>query len=71
MPKNKAKTKKSLAKRVRVTPTGKIMYRKGFRSHLATRKSKSRLRRLSVPGVVKKVDAKRFRRALQGNKGMT
>ena len=69
MPKLKAKTRKAVAKRVRVTRTGKILYRKGFKSHLLTRKSKSRKRRLSIPGVLKRPDMKRFRRALQGSRG--
>ena len=42
----KMKTKKSAAKRFRVTGTGKIAYNKSVNRHLATRKSPKRKRRL-------------------------
>ncbi len=45
MAKTKAKTKKSVAKRFKVTKTGKVLFRQqGFR-HLRSKKSKSWLRR--------------------------
>ncbi len=46
MPKQKQKTKKSAAKRFKVTKTGKVLHRqKGIR-HLRAKKSKRRIRRM-------------------------
>jgi len=41
----KMKTNKSVAKRIKVTGTGKLMRRKPGSGHLRSRKSSSRLRR--------------------------
>lgn len=42
----KMKTKKSLARRVKVTAGGKILHASNFTGHLKRNKSNSRLRRL-------------------------
>lgn len=42
----KVKTKKSLARRVKITGTGKILHASNFNGHLKRNKSKSHLRRL-------------------------
>ena len=44
----KMKTKKSLARRVKITATGKILHASNFKGHLRRNKSKSQLRRLKV-----------------------
>ena len=62
----KLKTKKSAAKRFRVTGSGKkIMRRKAFKNHLLERKSKERTRRrLSNLTVVHETDELRVRRMM-------
>ncbi len=59
----KLKTKKSAAKRFRVTGSGKkIMRRKAFKNHLLERKSKERTRRrLSHLALVHETDEKNVR----------
>ena len=59
----KLKTKKSAAKRFRITGSGKkIMRRKAFKNHLLERKSKERTRRrLSNMTVVHENDEKNIR----------
>ena len=62
----KLKTKKSAAKRFRVTGSGKkIVRRKAFKNHLLERKSKERTRRrLSNLTVVHETDELRVRRMM-------
>lgn len=62
----KLKTKKSAAKRFRITGSGKkIMRRKAFKNHLLERKSKERIRRrLSNMAVVHETDELRVRRMM-------
>jgi large subunit ribosomal protein L35 len=45
--KTKLKTRKSTAKRMKVTGTGKIMRRKGWKGHLLSGKNATRKRRLT------------------------
>lgn len=45
----KMRTRKSAAKRLEYTGGGKIKFRSGFYSHLLTRKSAKRKRRLQMP----------------------
>jgi large subunit ribosomal protein L35 len=47
MAKMKLKTNKSASKRLKVTGTGKVMRRKGWKRHLLTTKDASRKRNLS------------------------
>lgn len=42
----KMKTKKAIAKRFKVTATGKIFHNRAYKSHLLGRKNKKRKRRL-------------------------
>jgi len=58
----KLKTQKTAAKRVRRTATGKLRIRHAGKSHLLTRKSARRLRRLRKPGLVSAADRKQFNR---------
>ncbi len=47
MAKMKLKTKRSAAKRLKVTGTGKVMRRKGWKGHLLSGKNATRKRRLT------------------------
>jgi large subunit ribosomal protein L35 len=48
----KIKTHRGAAKRFKVTGTGKIMRRKGYKSHLLTGKSSKRTKRLRKAALV-------------------
>lgn len=48
----KMKIRKSVARRIKVTGSGKLMRRKGFNRHLKAKKSKRRTRRLKREQVV-------------------
>ena len=61
----KLKTKKGLAKRVRLSKTGKIKYSPCGKSHLLSSKESGRLRRLRKAKIVEgKKDIKYIRRML-------
>jgi len=60
----KLKTRKSAAKRFKVTGTGKILRRSTFRAHLLEHKSPSRKRRLAGYNVVFEGDAANIRMML-------
>ena len=63
--KARQKTRRSAAKRFKVTGTGKIMRRQAWRSHLVLgKKSSSRLRRLDGEVRVDPADRTRARRML-------
>ncbi|MCL5090579.1 MAG: 50S ribosomal protein L35 [Patescibacteria group bacterium] len=60
MKKNKMKTLKALARRVKVSGTGKVLHASNFHRHLKRNKSKGQLRRLKgvkefSPGFARKV----------------
>lgn len=57
----KMKTKKSAAKRYRVTAGGKIKYKKQGLRHILTKKNRKRKRNLRHAGVLSPVEAKRAR----------
>jgi len=62
--KNKQKSRKSAAKRFKVTSTGKILHRQqGFR-HLRTTKGKRKLRRLNMMKMVKGVFKAKIKKML-------
>lgn len=52
MPKQKQKTHKGLAKRVKLTARGKIKHRKAGKGHLMSVKSSKHLRRIRRPATV-------------------
>jgi large subunit ribosomal protein L35 len=54
------KTKKSVAKRFKITATGKVLRSRAGRRHLAQTKNAKRLRRLGKRAVVDKTDAYRI-----------
>ena len=54
------KTKKSVAKRFKITATGKVLRSRAGRRHLAQTKNAKRLRRLGKRAVVDPTDAYRI-----------
>lgn len=60
----KMRTHKSAAKRFKVTATGKVFGRRTHKSHLLTRKSAARKRRLGRPRELTGGDAMRIKRML-------
>ena len=61
----KMKTHRGAAKRLKVTPTGKIRRRRAFTNHILEKKSATRKRRLRRPdATVSSADQKRVRRML-------
>ena len=64
MAKMKLKTNRSAAKRIKATGTGKLMRRKGWKSHLLSGKNATRKRRLSGDFVVDKDNIKAIQRML-------
>jgi len=62
MPKNKIH--KGLAKRIRVSKTGKVRHRSAYHKHLSSHKSGKRLRQLRMDRKVSSSEAKRFEKLL-------
>ena len=60
----KIKTQKGLAKRIRVTSTGKLVRASAYKSHLLEHKSQKRKRNYENDHAVSKADSKTVRRAL-------
>lgn len=60
----KPKSNSAIKKRIRVTGTGKIKFRKSCRNHLLTQKSKRQKRACNHPLDVSKCFAKRVRQTL-------
>lgn len=60
----KLKTKRSAAKRFKITGSGKVMRRKAYHSHILTKKSRARKRRLKKPTLVFKGEEKGIKRLL-------
>ena len=58
----KLKTKRSAAKRLRTTGTGKLVRNKGWKRHLLEWKSSKKKRQLRKDTVVHEADTKRLRR---------
>jgi large subunit ribosomal protein L35 len=58
----KIKTKRSAAKRIRTTGTGKLMRAKGWKKHLLEWKPSKRKRQLRKETVISPADVKRTRR---------
>ena len=63
-PRTKLKTHRGAAKRFKVTAGGKIRRSKAFRSHLLTKKTTKRKRRLRRGGLVSDGDKKAVRKML-------
>lgn len=60
----KLKTHRGAAKRFRKTATGKFKRSRAFHSHLLSKKSSRRKRRLLKPAYVKATEAKKLKRLL-------
>jgi len=60
----KLKTRKSAAKRFKVTGTGKLMRRHSFARHILTKKPRKRIRKLVSTSPVSKADKRRVKRML-------
>jgi large subunit ribosomal protein L35 len=60
----KQKTKKSLTRRFRVTKSGKVLRRQGFKRHLNAKKSSSKKRGLSRTKEVAKPFAKKLKKRM-------
>lgn len=60
----KKKIKSSVAKRFRVTKSGKVMFSHQYKSHLKINKSGSRLRRQKEPGVLRGKFARKIKQML-------
>ncbi len=58
------RTKKSVAKRFKITGTGKVLYPHAGRRHLLSSKNAKRRRRLGKTGVVDKTDVYRITQSL-------
>jgi large subunit ribosomal protein L35 len=62
----KMKTHKGAAKRFKKTGTGKVRRYKAYKSHILTKKSSKRKRRLRRPGLIATTgDTKRIKRLIQ------
>jgi large subunit ribosomal protein L35 len=60
----KLKTRKSAAKRFKVTGTGKILRRHSHARHILTKKPRKRVRNLVASDLVSKADKARVKRML-------
>jgi large subunit ribosomal protein L35 len=60
----KMKTRKSAAKRFRITGTGKVVRRKAFGYHLMTKKSSKRKRSLKKSSLVSKTNLQDIKRII-------
>ncbi|MCH5264957.1 MAG: 50S ribosomal protein L35 [Lachnospiraceae bacterium] len=64
MAKQKMKTKKSAAKRFKVTGTGKLKRNKAYRSHILTKKSPKRKRNLRKSTLVDDTNVKTMKKIM-------
>jgi large subunit ribosomal protein L35 len=60
----KLKTRRSTAKRLRLTGTGRIRRAHAYRSHLLTNRSRKRKRQLRKPDLISQADQERMKRLL-------
>jgi large subunit ribosomal protein L35 len=60
----KMKTRKSAAKRYKVTATGKVLYKKQGLRHILTKKSSKRKRNLRKAGVLSEAEVKKIKTLL-------
>jgi large subunit ribosomal protein L35 len=61
---SRSKTRKSVAKRFRISAGGKVKMNKPGRRHLAGSKNRKRKRTLAIPGQLKPMDARRVKDSL-------
>ncbi len=60
----KMKTNRGAAKRLKVTGRGRLKRRKAYKSHILTKKTRARKRRLRKAALVDRADEKRMKRLL-------
>ena len=60
----KMKTHRGAAKRLKATGTGRLKRNKAYKSHILTKKTQKRKRKLRKPDLVSKNDHKRVKRLL-------
>ena len=60
----KMKTHRGAAKRFKITKSGKVKYRRGYRNHILTKKRSKRKRQLRKEGYLAKGDAKNVKQLL-------
>lgn len=60
----KLKTRRGVAKRIKVTSKGKLKRSHAFKSHILTKKTSKRKRNLRQNGLINKADEKRIKRML-------
>ena len=60
----KMKTHRGAAKRLKATGTGRLKRNKAYKSHILTKKTQKRKRKLRKSGLVAKADEKRAKRML-------
>ncbi|MCQ2599733.1 MAG: 50S ribosomal protein L35 [Treponema sp.] len=61
---SKMKTKKSASKRLSLTGTGKVKYKKMNLRHILTKRSPKRKRQLRATGILSEADAKKVRKQM-------
>ncbi len=62
----KQKTKRAAAKRLRLTGSGKVRRARAFKSHILTKKTQKRKRRLRKNTLASAADQKRLKRMIRG-----
>lgn len=60
----KQKTHSGASKRFRITKKGKVLNNKAYKSHLLTKKSKSRKRNLRQKGIISKKEEHKIKKML-------
>ncbi len=60
----KLKTRRAIAKRFKVTKTGKILRRRAFKGHLLSHKTRKRKRKLRKSALVSKSEREKIRKLL-------
>ena len=61
---SKMKTKKSASKRLSLTGTGKVKYKKMNLRHILTKRSPKRKRQLRAAGILAEADARKVRKQM-------
>ena len=61
---SKMKTKKSASKRLSLTGTGKVKYKKMNLRHILTKRSPKRKRQLRATGILSAADARKVRKQM-------
>ncbi|RDV39675.1 50S ribosomal protein L35 [Bradymonadaceae bacterium TMQ3] len=61
---SKMKTHRGAAKRFKMTKSGKVKYRRGFRAHILTKKSSKRKRHLRKDGYIHPADEPRVKKLI-------